>query len=75
MSIVGHQHRGTPKAPSPRAFVPFDTEAAIEYGKIRADLERQEILLGDADIRIAAIALVRGLTMITGNIHHFHRVP
>jgi tRNA(fMet)-specific endonuclease VapC len=55
--------------------IPFDTEAAIEYGKIRADLERRGILIGDADIRIAAIALARDLTVITANINHFRRVP
>jgi predicted nucleic acid-binding protein len=55
--------------------IPFDTEAAVEYGKIRADLERRGILIGDADIRIAAIALAHHLTVITGNINHFRRVP
>ncbi|MBI4286593.1 MAG: PIN domain-containing protein [Chloroflexi bacterium] len=57
------------------AVVPFDTAAALKYGEIRAGLERHGILIGDADMRIAAIALARGLTVITGNIHHFRKVP
>lgn len=31
--------------------------------------------LGEADLRIAAIALVHGLTPVTGNVRHFERVP
>ena len=56
-------------------IIPFETEAAIKYGQIRAELERKGTTIGDADLRIAAIALVRGLTVITGNINHFQRVP
>lgn len=56
------------------SVLPFDTDAAFRYGKIRADLERQGSVIGDADLRIAAIALARGLTVITGNISHFSRI-
>ncbi|MDD5039006.1 MAG: PIN domain-containing protein [Dehalococcoidales bacterium] len=55
--------------------IPFDTEAAYRYGQTRAELEHKGILIGDADLRIAAIALARGLTVITGNVNHFRRVP
>ena len=55
--------------------IPFDTEAAFIYGKIRAGLEHQGILIGDADLRIAAIAISRGYTVVTGNVNHFRRVP
>lgn len=34
--------------------LPFDTEAARQYGSMRADLERRGTPIGDADIRIAA---------------------
>ena len=53
----------------------FDSEAAIRYGEVRAALERQGTPIGDADIRIASIALVRGLTVVSRNIKHFQRVP
>ena len=54
--------------------LPFDRYAAVRYGEIRADLERQGRVIGDADIRIAAIALVHGLIVVTGNIRHFAQV-
>lgn len=56
-------------------IIPFETEAAYRYGKTRAEMERRGILIGDADLRIAAIALARGLTVVTGNIQRFRRVP
>lgn len=55
--------------------ISFDAEAAHKYGQTRAELERKGISIGDADLRIAAIALARGLTVITGNVNHFRRVP
>ncbi len=55
--------------------LPFDVAAAQRYGGIRAELERQGTPVGDADLRIAAIALARSLTVVTGNIRHFQRVP
>ena len=55
--------------------LPFDADAAARYGEVRADLEKQGIIIGDADMRIASIALVRGLTVVTRNLRHFQRVP
>lgn len=55
--------------------LPFDASAARRYGEVRADLERRGTPIGDADIRIASIALVRGLTVVTGNVRHFRHVP
>lgn len=54
--------------------LPFDATAARRYGEIRARLERQGTPIGDADMRIAAIALTRGLAVVTGNVRHFQRV-
>ncbi len=56
-------------------ILPFDADAARRYGEIRAELERQGTPVGDADSRIAAIALVRSLVVVTGNIRHFRKVP
>ena len=56
-------------------ILPFDADAARRYGEIRADLERQGTPIGDADVRIAAIALVRKLIVVTGNVRHFQRIP
>ena len=57
------------------AALPFDGAAARRYGEVRAELERQGTPLGDADLRIGAIALARGLTVVTGNVRHFQRIP
>ena len=55
--------------------LPFDAAAARRYGEIRAELERRGNPIGDADTRVASIALSRGLTVVTGNERHFRRVP
>jgi predicted nucleic acid-binding protein len=55
--------------------LPFDAAAARHYGQVRAELERQGTPLGEADLRIGAIALSRGLTVVTGNVRHFQRIP
>jgi len=38
-------------------------------------LEQRGTPIGDADLRIAAIALSRGLIVVTGNVREFQRVP
>lgn len=56
-------------------ILPFDSAAAEVYGPLRAQLEREGRRLGEPDLRIASIALSRGLTVVTGNVRHFSRVP
>lgn len=53
----------------------FDVSAARSYGEIRTDLERRGTPIGDAGMRIAAIALSRDLKVVTGNERHFRWVP
>jgi predicted nucleic acid-binding protein len=55
--------------------LPFDASAARRYGETRAELERRGTPIGDADLRIASIALDRDLTVVTGNVRHFEKVP
>lgn len=55
--------------------MPFDAEAAEVYGTLRASLESDGKRLAEADLRIAAIALAQDLTLVTGNVRHFARVP
>lgn len=55
--------------------LPFDEEAAGVYGRLRAELEKQGASLSEPDLRIAAIAKHRDLTLITGNLKHFSKVP
>ena len=56
-------------------ILPFDAAAAWRYGELRAELERRGAPIGDADTRVASIALSRGLTVVTGNERHFQQVP
>ena len=50
---------------------------AVEFrlNQLRAELERQGRRLDEPDLRIASIALSRQLTVVTGNVRHFRRVP
>jgi tRNA(fMet)-specific endonuclease VapC len=57
------------------AVLPFDEAAAEVYGPLRARLEAAGRPLAEPDTRIASIALSRGLTLVTGNVRHFDRVP
>lgn len=53
----------------------YDVAAARAYGQVRAQLERTGRPLADADLQIAATALVHDLEVVTGNVRHFKRVP
>jgi tRNA(fMet)-specific endonuclease VapC len=58
-----------------QAVLPFDTAAARRFGELKAELERRGEPLAEPDLRIAAIAVSRGLTLVTRNVRHFRRVP
>ncbi len=50
-------------------------EAAAEaYGKMRADLERRGLMIGNNDLWIAAHAKAAGLTLVTNNEREFRRL-
>ncbi len=55
--------------------LPFDERAAEVYGPLRAGLEAEGRRLDEPDLRIASIALSRGLVVVTTNVRHFGRVP
>lgn len=57
------------------AVLPFDASAAEAYGPLRARLESEGRRLDEPDLQIASIALSRRLTLVTGNVRHFKRVP
>ena len=52
----------------------FDTDAATEYGEIRADLERQGTPIGPLDMMIAGHARSQSYTLVTNNTKEFCRV-
>jgi tRNA(fMet)-specific endonuclease VapC len=58
-----------------QTVLPFDAVAARLFGELKAQLERRGEQLAEPDLRIAAIVVSRGLTLVTRNIRHFRRVP
>jgi predicted nucleic acid-binding protein len=47
----------------------------VQATDIYAGLYKHGELVSDADILIAATAVVHGLILITGNVGHFQRIP
>ena len=68
-------HADIDRAAAEVAILPFDEPAARAYAEIRVQLETAGQRLDDADLRIAAICLAHELTLVTGNVRHFERVP
>lgn len=54
--------------------LPFDDEAALIFGELRADLARKGTPIGAYDLQIAAIALANDLTPVTHNTKEFGRI-
>lgn len=54
--------------------LPFDNNAALLFGKIRAELQRHGTPIGPYDLQIAAIALANDLTLVTHNTREFSRI-
>lgn len=59
---------------SPITVLDFHASAAEEYGKVRAELERQGTPIGPMDLMIAAHARSEELILVTNNTREFHRV-
>ena len=53
----------------------FDRAAAEVYADIRAKLEKQGQVISPNDMLIAAIAMLHGETLVTGNSKEFGRIP
>lgn len=56
------------------AVLPFDADAGLAYGRLRADLKRRGELIGPLDMLIAGHALATGLVLVTNNLREFSRV-
>lgn len=54
--------------------LPYDSDAAVHYGDIRADLERKGTSIGVNDLHVAGHARSHGLVLVTNNIREFERV-
>ena len=58
----------------PFVSLPFDDAAAQYYGDIRHGLEIHGKTIGPNDLKIAAICMSNGLTLVSGNISEFGRI-
>ena len=54
--------------------LPFDDQAAMIFGDIRAGLAAQGTPIGAYDLQIAAIALANNLILVTHNTKEFTRI-
>jgi tRNA(fMet)-specific endonuclease VapC len=58
----------------PLELADFDQQAALAYGKIRAELERDGQLIGSMDMLIAAHAMGLDAILVTNNMREFQRI-
>ena len=54
---------------------PISEDVIVKASDLYADLYRRGQLIGDADLLIAATALVNGFGVATNNEAHFRRIP
>ena len=52
----------------------LQSDIAVNYGRIRAGLERQGTPIGPNDLLIAAHCVASAITLVTGNEREFRRV-
>ncbi len=78
----GARKRGSPRLQQQLAIVlgaldvlPLEPPADGHYAELRLVLERAGTPIGPNDMLIAAHALALGLTVVTGNLRAFSRVP
>lgn len=55
--------------------LPFNEEAAVHFGQVRAELARAGTPIGPYDQMIAGHARASGLVLVTNNTDEFKRVP
>lgn len=70
-----HNHQAVEQFLLPLMIAPFDYNAAVAYGQVRAALEQQGTPIGALDTLIAAHAVSLGVTIATNNSREFLRVP
>ncbi|HNW28390.1 MAG TPA: type II toxin-antitoxin system VapC family toxin [Spirochaetota bacterium] len=55
-------------------IVNFDDKDAVEFGKIKAYLERKGRIIGPMDLLISAQARSKDMTLVTNNMKEFERI-
>ncbi len=56
------------------SIVESNDEICACFGNLKALLEKQGMIIDDADLFIAACALTTGAILVTNNIKHFKRI-
>lgn len=56
-------------------LLPVDLSTARAHARLWAGLMAEGRLIGPHDLWLAAVCLAHGLTMVTGNVREFARVP
>ncbi len=60
---------------SPLEIMPYEEEASLHYGMLRAHLEKRGTLIGQLDLMIAAHAKSLNVILVTNYKREFMRVP
>ena len=60
---------------TPIEIVDYGYEATVEYGIIRAELEKKGIPIGPLDTLIASHAKSLDVILVTNNVREFERIP
>lgn len=60
---------------SDKSILPITENLCRLFGRYRTDLRRQNQLIGDLDLLIAATCLHHDLILLTTNPRHFERIP
>ena len=58
----------------PFDIVDYDYTASVEYGKVRANLEKKGKVIGNMNMQIAGHALALDVVLVTNNTKEFDRV-
>ena len=65
---------GTSSASRYESALPLTDAIVIRTATIYSDLHQRGVLIGDADILIAATGLEHGLIVVTNNEGHYRRI-
>lgn len=56
------------------AILPITDDVIVKAADIYADLKEQGVIISDADILVAAIAITNNLVLVTNNTTHFSQI-
>ena len=59
---------------TPIEIIDYGNEAAVEYGKIRAELEKKGLPIAPLDLLIASHAKSLDVILVTNNVKEFKRI-